>query len=455
MSAGEAEIIALQLYGEPGSFTELVPVYKQETWKPAPSLEQRETRGMTIGGRRVALRPGGWDPRKWWDFYAHSAVNASCVNAKARDIVGGGFTITSPTASEPLLDEMRRCCKRSLSSFTDACRDNEATGWAGLEVLPDLSGQHIYRFNHIDSWTLWPVLDEHYYVHRRNDKAVLYSDETLREPGTYQLLWMNNLHWWENTYYGVPDSVSVTIQIDSIWEALLFNREFFRRRGGYRWLLLLNDQPGSTAMGFGTSDAQIIKEINYAITKSGRASSADMLTVPLGTRTAMLHKLDADAKDLDFPTLLKAFRDDILMAHNVPPLKAGIVETGALGGNIGQQQLEAYRDNVVAPKQRLWNEAISRMLGAWYGVEVDFHFNEIEIDQFAALAYPISNLFQNQIIFRAEARQRLGLSDVDEGEPVWFNELLPPVESFPPETLQTITPAQPARPEDTNAPPSQ
>lgn len=412
------------LRGEPGHFTDIVKA--EADVMPRESQEQRGGRSEQRGGRKVAGRV--LDSGKWWQYFEHSAEHNACCSVKARDVVGGGFTIGDPENGKPVPETVRadigEVVDRSLEDLIDATRDWEVTGWCGLECLPTRNGRELYRLNHIDSWTLWPQLDGEGFVHARDhQKAVQFAPLGVFDQRN-QLAWLNNNHWHKNTYYGVPDIVSVLIQIDTAWQALQYNRDFFIRRGGYRWMLIIRHE-GLELDGMGAAsagdDAGLIQQLNYATSKAGKDSDADLFSVPIGSRKAELHKLDADVKDMDFPGLLTSYRNTILMAHAVPPLKAGIVETGALGGNVGQEQLRAYRDNVVAPKQRRWGRFLQRIIEAWWGVRVDFQFNPVELDELALLAPKVVQLFQGNIIDRDEARGFLGLPPVEEdaGRRVW------------------------------------
>jgi hypothetical protein len=422
IEAEQTTITAYFLAGEPGRFTELVKATDADP-KGEPSAEQRETSGAQVGGVRVAARI--MDSNRWWEHYYHSVTHAACCNAKTRDIVGGGFTVDvpggMPNVPDTTIAEIATVIDRSLPAFEDAVRDWEVTGWCGLECLPALVGGKLHSLSHIDSWTLWPALDNQHAMHSRDGmRAVKYAMLGNREPGLYQLAWLNNLHWYKNTYYGVPDVVAVLTQIDTAWEALKHNRDFFARRGGYRWLMLLSSPVGSPDPA---GDPKLVQTINYQTTKVAKGSEADMVSIPIGSRTATLHKLDADVKDMDFAGLHVAYRNDILMAHGVPPLKAGIVETGSLGGNVGQEQLRSYRENVVDPKQRQWNRLVERIIREFWGVTVRFRFNSVELDDTALLALPITTLFKAEVMTRAEARAALGLPDVDDGVPTWAGDL--------------------------------
>lgn len=416
----ETRLEVYYLRGKPGAFTQLI----NADALPMPPRETAELReqsfGQAIGGYKLPARV--LPASRWWEYYQHSAVHAACVDAKARDVVGGEFTIEGEGVGQGRLDYSGEIIERSYDALNDACRDWETTGWADLECLPTRSGGELHSLNHLDSWTVWPAKDNAAYIHMRDGKYVVYSPLGERQgPGLYQCAHFNNNHWYKNTYYGVPDIISAIIQIETAYEALQHNQDFFARKGGYRWMMLIE----STTPGSEAGDPKLINSINYNYKEAGKDSNTDLLMIPLGNRKATLQRLDSDFKDMDFPALLERYRNDILMRHGVPPLRAGIVETGALGGNVGQEQIRSYVENVVKPKQRRWSAFITSILRAWVDPRIEFTFNPIEIDQVATLAQPLTTLFMADAVSRAELRDKLGLPDMDDGEPVMASMLDP------------------------------
>jgi hypothetical protein len=417
----DMEVTAYYLRGRPGSFTDIVRADAMPAAQESRELREREC-GNRVAGYALPARV--LPAQRWWEYYAHSAVHSACCDAKARDIVGGEYTLGGDGVGQGTLDMAAEIIERSqeTDALNDACRDWEVTGWADLECLPTRGGE-LHRLNHLDSWTVWPAQNEAAYIHTRDGKYQVYAPLGNKAMGLYQCAHINNNHWYKNTYYGVPDIVSAIIQIETAYSALQYNQNFFAREGGYRWLMLIGTPIGSGYDTTGEGDAKLIRTVNHHFTKSGKESDGDLLSIPIDTRTVTLHQLDSGMKDMDFPSLIKAHRDDILMRHGVPPLRAGIVETGALGGNVGQEQIRSYVENVVKPKQRRWSAFITQILRAWIDPRIEFEFNPIEIDQVATLALPLSTLFDRDLISRAEVRESLGKPDMDDGAAILSSEL--------------------------------
>lgn len=420
------QITGYMLQGDPGRFTDLVKIDADPKSQPSQELTSGGSGGTQIDGVRCASRV--LDGQKWHEFVLHSHVHKSCCEVKAEDTVGLGYDLTplqgnATNLSSAMESDIRLVMARSVEALVTAAKDAEKTGYCGLEIVPTLNGRELYRLNHIDSWTLWPSLDLQWYMHKRGEgQARRFTPLGVRDPKFHQLAWLNNEQWFKNTYYGVPDITSVLIQIDAVWEALNYNRDFFKRRGGYRWMLLLSSPQDRGNAG---TDASLITHINYATRNIGKDSETDMLMIPLGDRTARLERLDADAKDLDFAGMMKSFNGDILAAHRVPPEKIGMGEAGSLGGNLGQEQIQVYADSVIRPKQRRWNALMTQILYHWYGVWIDFKFQPIRINEVALMASPAKLAFESMLVSRTEARAMIGLppAEIDAGREVFADEL--------------------------------
>jgi hypothetical protein len=73
-------------------------------------------------------------------------------------------------------------------------------------------------------------------------------------------------------------------------------------------------------------------------------------------------------------------RDEICSSYGVPPAKAGIIESGNLGGGTGEEQDRTYRVDVCGPIAELVLEAINfSVVQAGFGVD-DWHAKFREID---------------------------------------------------------------------------
>lgn len=428
---------------DPSEPETLIALRAPESESTKPSEEQQDDRAQTsIGGARVAKRVR--EARLWWRDYETSTVHARCCNVKARGIVGNGFTIVGPDgkpakAAPALLQDITDVLQRSRFEMFKAARDWEVTGWCNFELQEYLVGQRLYKLNHLDSWTMYPTLDGEQFVHSRNSsrRGVRYARFGTDSP-LLKATQLNNMHWPFNTWYGVPDAASVLTEIETIWCAIKLNREFFARRGSYRWLLVLRSPQGQgLGGGDATYDKSLIKEIHTHIEKVGKEGSrTDILQVPIGNREVQMFKLDADVKDMDYGQLMERYDDRIMATHGVPPSVAGFERSGALSGDQAAEQRINFRDETLSPKQDQWDEMLTAIVQWYWQTDLQIKLNPITVNEMLRLAQPVATLFNANIIPRSRALQLLGEQDYDEGEIVWAYQLPSFADFGPPEMAQ-------------------
>lgn len=409
------------LRGEPGNFTEISAAADQ---RAGLSMEQAGSgQSVTIGGIRCAPRP--YDVRKWNTWLNRSWIHQTCVDAKAEDIVGSGYTL-SEDVPESTRKEIEAVVNRSIDNLMDACRDDEGTGFMGLECQPTVGGRELYQLNQIDSWTLWRSIEagpgKQGVIHKRGQKATRFAPLGQFEKDANMLAFKNCRHWYDSTWYGVPDIVPVLIQMEAAWAAYQHNYDFFVRGAGYQWLMLIEGGMQKIMSEEGVTDQTLIKEINYATKEAGKTSSGDILSIPIGNRKVVMHKLSADMKDMDYAGMLGLFTKEIRACHRVAPARLGMAETGAMGGTASAVEMLAYK-KVIDAKQRSWNTLMNEVIGVWWpGVDAGFTFNPIDIDEFALLAPHVANVFKSMLISRDEARGKLKLPPIDNGVDMFADE---------------------------------
>jgi len=152
----------------------------------------------------------------------------------------------------------------------------------------------------------------------------------------------------------------------------------------------------------------VIKE-HFRTHIRGQSHKTLTLSLPDGA-TMKFEKLSTEIKEASFKLLRKDTRDEILQAHAVPPVIAGIIETGSLGGNVGQEQITAYKNQVVDPLQRKYIRPLQLILNKIVGdskYQITFKTYDIEDDKLNAEIDKID--IESGKITINEARARRGL----------------------------------------------
>jgi len=398
---------------------------------PTSGEQTESTYGVTMAGVKCARRI--IDARKWWEYGESSSIHMSCCRVKGEDVCGGDFSF-GDNLSEAQVDEFGAIIRAGQQDLVDAEADSEVTGWGTWEIIPKVGGG-IARINHLPSFTCWISKSREQVVHTYTGQAGSSTIYPLLGKGSAreaQVGWVNNSHYPFNSYYGVPDVWTVIKQIEAIRSAIEWNRDFFKKHGGYRWAFFLKSPDGRLDA---TADEKLLEMITKHLTDI-KGKDTDVLTVPVGDRELTIHKLDADAQEMSWSDLLAVFRGDILSAHRVPPDVVGMTRVGALGGDVVEESADNYLKRVVAPKQRRWAKAINDMFRVYYGVEAEFSFGIQETVDLTRLAYPISNLAQNHIIPLNEARELLGMDPLPELEGLYVQDFTLPNDGSQPDLAQ-------------------
>src|SRR5690606_4544021 len=91
-------------------------------------------------------------------------------------------------------------------------------------------------------------------------------------------------------------------------------------------------------------------------------------------------RLAVDVKEASFRLFRQDNRDEILAAHGVPPYRAGIAETGSLGGSTAVESTEIYKMSVIEPRQSILENLFNRyILRSAFDV-TDWRWKLAEID---------------------------------------------------------------------------
>lgn len=203
-------------------------------------------------------------------------------------------------------------------------------------------------------------------------------------------------------FYGEPDYLASLLQIISTHKADRYNDKFFDNNARPDLAIIYeNGEPSREQI-----DA--FKEFFGANFKGYDSAH----------KTLILHSSDGvgekDAKirfeelgrvqDISFKTLKETNRDEIAVAHGVPPRLLGIINSGHLGGGgelIGQ--LHLFNETEIKPK-------IELVEGFFESIGIGLTIKPLDVTNFKDDAGVVTNLVQSGILSVAEARGILGHS---------------------------------------------
>lgn len=339
-----------------------------------------------VGGVPCAARP--FDMDLYAFAYTVNTYHRRACAVKAQDIVGRGWELVAETERDGdarAWDEIRaflKACHPNMSLtelLVNVEKDYQSLGNGYLEVRRNALGRPA-GLEHYQAPTMYVRTDGLGFVQRvRNQAAYLKRFGDLEKrlvPGTQDRQHeMVHLADYDPTslHYGLPCIMPAFGRLALMQLELEYNSQFFGNSAMGRWAVILE--------GAWDDDAEDkIKEYFKSKVKGSHHQTL-VLNNPDGTKVTF-QRLDIDAKDSQFRFLRQDSRDEILQAHGVPPLLVGLVETGALGGNVGSEQLTQYRDSIVIPGQERWNDVINRIIQAgWPNCGWVFELHAYTLDE--------------------------------------------------------------------------
>lgn len=365
------------------------------------------------------------------------------VKTKARDTAGIGWQLVPAKG----VDEPNESQKKELEMFFDDVNpdytlteifdrtmvDYESTGNGYIEVIRDSVDEKPAGLEHIPSHTVRRHRDADRYAQKRDArhrffKPVGTPDDIHMDSGQYHnpntlesdIRGNEIIHFMNyssrSDYYGVPDVLPALGAILGDKERQEYNIQFFENHAVPAYAVTvvgadLDDDTISMIQNFFQKD---IKENRHStLVLAASKDSEDPNAQPVEFK---FEALAAEVKEASFTVYRKDNRDEILSAHGVPPYRAGIAETGSLGGSTANESTEIYKTSIIEPRQQMIEDKINKyIIQEGFGI-TDWKFEFIEIDtkdekhdtEMAETLFNIGALSPNEV------RQRLGLDPIDD-----------------------------------------
>ena len=400
--------------------------------------------GTIVGGVAVAKRPVDFA------LFSYAAVvdtyNKRAIDTKALDITGRNWHIVEAEQAGRAKKYWKSVRKQGgriaeLTTFFQKAwgkrtfaegmgcvwTDFEALANAYVEVVPDKRGVPV-QLVHIPASEMWVRLDEIGYTQQKNGKVAHFRDYCLQDKA-YAKLKANDplsnakthgvIHWsryspWSR-FYGVP-------QIMPAWNAVVlrqmtseFNLRFFSNGAIPDWAVILEEGPQG---GWPKDSDDTLREFFRAHLKGvGNSRKTLVLTAPNGGKVTFERLTSDTVKDGAFPLLRKDSRDEILHAHGVHPIKAGIVEAGKLGGNMSTEEQRAYKAAVVDPGGAAVEARLNQIIEKGFGEpNLRFEFAAFDVEDQLLQAQIDQIYLDRQVKVVNEVRAQLGMEQVAWGD---------------------------------------
>jgi PBSX family phage portal protein len=402
--------------------------------------------------------------------------HSRCVHTKAQDVAGLGWDLTPTSGDE---EEGNQAEKEKILNlfetgieghpsiddlFVAAWVDYEAVGYCTIEVaregfkpdgeivlLKQLAAHNIRVHSSGDKYAQIVGIKKRWFKRLGLDKDIDYETGELDEAGSMpedrrgnELIFIKNYNP-RSVYYGLPSVIPALGSVLGLQALRDYNLSFFETFGIPSYAIYITgdydlgkkvDKNGKDEddpeYDITTGQYAIIKQIEAQLDIVRQHPHAPFIfAIPegeggSGKMEVHFEPLAIEIKEASFKLYRKDNRDELLVAHGMPPYRIGIAETGSLGGNVAEDATDVYKDSVLTPSKNLFATIINKdILQSGLGVTSwEFWFEDLDTSdekhdkEIADFLFARGAMTPNELI--KYFGQRFGLEQV-EGEPAMDN----------------------------------
>lgn len=421
----------------------------------------KQIRGSWRGlGNKIVEPP--FDLDKLADLLGMNTEHLRGVRSKAADVAGHGHRLiaiqrTDDEGNPIEPDEEHRMVLEDFFSwpnekqtFRDLIEslwtDYEAMGNAYLEIVRKLDGTKDppwgppAKMYHLPAKTVRILRDGSGFVQVRGTKRRFFKefgDKRVMDCETGEFATSSldlSRHATEvvhfkryhpaSDFYGVPDFLPAAAAILGNARAAEFNISFFENRAVPDCVVIVEG---------GELDAETEETVRRFFERELAGASRAHKTLILqasGEEGEMkpsirIEPITKGPEEASFAQYRKDNRDEIIRAHEVPPARISIIETGNIGAGSGLAQYKIYKETVIEPRQDMleqffnrrviWDEEDGFGFDDWMMEFEDFDLADLEtksrIDERYLKAHAVSI---------NEVRRERGLPAVDGGDEIFI-----------------------------------
>jgi len=358
--------------------------------------------------------------------------HARCCKAKAHDTAGIGFELV-PEGDEVEPEVQAFVDDQDIDlTLTEAMIDFESLGALALEVVRELyapDGQPKI-LTHVQANTLRVHKDGNKFLQRRGTKnrwfkRFGYKADVDKDDGkeyavgtleptrrATEIIWHAD-YSGRSDFYGSAQIIPAIGAVEGMVALRDYNIDFFRHFGVPTFAIYISgdynlgkpvrirkESGGSGTIGeeYDKNEANhtrtnfehvIISTIkNHLATLAKNPHAPMILAVPGQTPESKVEikfeKLAAEVKEASFRLYRKDNKDEILVAHGVPPYRLGIAEVGSLSGNTAEASAKMYRDSIIHPRKAMLASIVNNFFKAGFESTTKIKFNDLDLEEGAA-----------------------------------------------------------------------
>lgn len=398
-----------------GAYTETMDKATQTKADESQQLQSKQF----ADARGGAISPP-YPPAQLAKLIEVNTTHAKCGFSKARNVAGFGLEIVPHSEIDNPDESQREIAEEfwfggdstwqvgpmesELATAADvlemAWADYEFIGWLSIEALTSMDGTPT-GLSYIPAPSIRKRKDAPGFVHlkggdlryfgafgdryigedeSRNDRVFVDTETGESGPAVSgevanEIVFKRN-HTPFVDDYGTPDAIPCIPNIEGDQEARAFNIEFFQNSAVPKLAIIveggtLSDQSRSDIRALfhdklkNENHRTAILEVNELLEQT----AADYMNVddredPKIRVEPLTVGLDEDASFLEYHSHNE---HEILKAHEVPPIEAGTIESGAFSTD-AEAQRKGYQETVIQPKQEAFAELLYETIHAALGV---------------------------------------------------------------------------------------
>jgi PBSX family phage portal protein len=214
-----------------------------------------------------------------------------------------------------------------------------------------------------------------------------------------------------NTYYGVPSSVSAAAAIVGDKFAKEYNIDYFENKAIPRYAIIVK--------GAKLSQKSKQELVNY-FRQEVKGRNHGTLVIPLpaslgGDTDIKFEKLEAGIQDASFDKYRKSNRDEILVANRVPAPKVGVYDNANLA--VSRDADKTFKTQVIGPDQSIIEKKLNRLISEFTNILI-LEFDRIDLIDEDIESRINDRYLRTEVITPNEVRSKLGLPERSEGDDV-------------------------------------
>lgn len=407
------------------------------------------------------LKSGKWSPKllepiynfeKLMNWMEINTVHGRCIRVKAYDSIGVGYYFEASKEKEDV-DRSQDAELQFLETFFDNIHpqvyenaageqiyverenltmllnkvaiDYEACGNAAFEVSRTADGL-INGLYHVSAPTLrWAktkdklaqVIDtKMVWFKLFGDKRLLnrYTGEFVKselkpDQAANEIIYLRQ-YTYKSTVYGVPEWIPAVYPMFGDYNQTIYNIDFFLNFGVPSYAVVIEGG------GLQSDQQENIKEY-FRTHMKGNNHKTLVMNTPKNV-TVRFEALNVGEKEASFRGYKKDNRDEILIAHQVPPYRVGLVEQGALGGNVAEEADKIYQSSVIQPRQNMYEWYINELIiKQGFGITGwVLRFEDLRVDDKDLNSRVHERYIMNGSMSPNEVRKDLGLESYSGGD---------------------------------------